>query len=92
MDIGKEIFEQIEKLCLSVTAETYESRVWQGREKLLLLHELGWEQAEAYPILLSYSNRFEDGLAQDCLADILDFAAGWCSPQNAVWEPADSSL
>ena len=86
MDTYKGIIAQMKKLCTSVTESTYEYRVQQGRQMLVQLHDLGFEENCIYESLLQHYNSLEDGLSRDCLGDIMDFVIGWCAPQNHIWK------
>lgn len=44
------------------------------------------EKERVYQVLLQDHNALEDGLSRDYMADLLDYAAGWCSPQNRIWD------
>ena len=86
MDNVKEIIAQIKKLSLTVTENTYDAEIQQGYELLIRLHDLGIEKDNVYQLLFQYHNSLEDGLSRDYVADILDYVAGWCSPQYRIWE------
>lgn len=81
-----QIIAEIKKISLTVTENTYNTRLQQGYELLLRLRDLGIEQDNVYQLLLQYHNSLADNLSQDFIADILDYVIGWCSPQYRIWE------
>lgn len=86
MDVGEEMIVQIKGLCSLVTEDTYDSVIQQGRDLLCGLRDLGMEQEKVYQLLLQYHGSMKNSLSRDCMGDILDFAAGWCSPQMKIWQ------
>lgn len=79
------IISKIKELCSAVTESTYDQTILQGYNLLLTLHAMGVNQEQVYQSLLEYYNNLEDSMIRDCAGDILDFAAGWCSPQWFIW-------
>lgn len=77
---------QIKQLCESATKYTYDNALRQGREYLLILRELGVGAEQVYQPLYDYYKQLEDGMIRDCVADLLDFVVGWCSPQWVIWK------
>ncbi len=86
MENSEEIFKQIISICSSVTESTYSDGLQQGYELLLLLHDLGIEKNSVYQTLTQYYNSLEECLSRDCIADMMDFVVGWCSPQKYIWK------
>lgn len=85
MNNYQELLEELYKICISITEATYESGVKQGYQLLVKLHNLGIDKDRVYQSLLSYYNSLVSDLSRNCLADIMDFIVGWCSPQNCIW-------
>ncbi len=83
---SEEILAQIKKICLSITESSYDNGIQQGYELLIQLHDLGLEKETIYQALFQYYNGLEDGLLRDCMADMMDFIVGWCSPDKYVWK------
>lgn len=81
---------QIKALCASVTEQTYHAILRQGYKCLTALHDMGQNQQQVYQPLADYYSRLEDGIARDCVAYLLDFVIGWCSPQWHIWRSEDS--
>ena len=50
------------------------------------LHDAGMEKERVYQALLQDHNALEDSPSRDYMADLLDYAAGWCSPQDRIWD------
>lgn len=85
MDLGDQLFSQIEDMCSAVTKDTYAACIQQGYAILIRLHDLELTQEQVCHRLLQYHNCLGDGMAQDCIADIMDFVVGWCAPQWYIW-------
>lgn len=85
MDNCQELLEELYKICIFVTEFTYENSVKQGYQLLVKLHNLGMDKESVYQSLFSYYNNLVSDLSRDCLADIMDFVVGWCSPQHCIW-------
>lgn len=85
MNDCQELLEEIYKICLSITESTYEDGVNQGYQLLVKLHHLGIDKEHVYQSLLLYYKKQDNDLSCNCLADIMDFVVGWCSPQNCIW-------
>ena len=86
MNNSEEMIAQIKILCSSVTEDSYDVIIQRCQKLLSKLCDLGLERESVYHILLEYYNNLEDGLTSDCVADVLDFIAGWCSPQKRIWK------
>lgn len=78
--------DEIKKISLTVTENTYDIGKQQGYELLLKLHDLGLEKDKVYQLLFEFHNILEDNLSRCYIADILDYVCGWCSPQYRIWE------
>lgn len=87
---SEQVLCQIKELCASVTNQNYNNILWQGYEYLTVLRDMGQSQEQVYQPLLDLYNYLEDGTAKDCVADLLDFVVGWCSPKLFIWK-SDSS-
>lgn len=85
MNNEEEMIVQIKMLCSVVTKNNYPRVIQQSYEVVSKLCDLGVEKEVVYQSLFEYYQSLEDGLAQDCVADILDFIVGWCSPQKRIW-------
>lgn len=81
----EEIIEQIKILASSVAENTYSTKMEQGYELLVKLHDLGVDKEDVYQPLLEYHSSLEDDISYDYIGDILDYVAGWCSPQRCIW-------
>ena len=81
----EEMLEQIKILSSSVTEETYGTKLEQGYDLLVKLHDLGVDKDAVYQPLLAYHSSLEDGMAYDYIADILDYVVGWCAPHRSIW-------
>lgn len=82
----EQVICEIKELCASVTECTYNDILWQGYGRLTVLYAMGQNQEQVYQSLVDYYNQLKDGIIQDCVADLLDFAVGWCSPQWYIWK------
>lgn len=82
----EKFIEQIKILSSSVTENTYSTKMMQGYELLVQLHNLGIDKESVYLPLLEYHSSLEDGISYDYIAEILDYVVGWCSPRNHLWE------
>lgn len=78
--------DEIKKISLTVTENTYDIGKQQGYELLLKLHDLGLEKDKVYQLLFEFHNSLEDNLSRCYIADILDYVCGWCSSQYRIWE------
>lgn len=81
----EEIITQIQILSSHITEDTYCIRIRQGYELLVRLHDMGIGKESVYQPLFQYHNSLEDSCSRDYMADILDYVAGWCSPQDYIW-------
>lgn len=81
----EEIITQIKILSAYITEDTYFILIRQGYELLVRSYDMGVGKERVYQPLFQYHNSLDDGLARDYIADILDYAAGWCSPQGSIW-------
>lgn len=81
----EEIMEQMKLLSTSVTKEEYNTYLEQGYELLVKLRDSGADKDSVYQTLSEYFKSLEDGLSYGFIADILDFVAGWCSPEKNIW-------
>lgn len=81
----EEIIAQIKILSSHITEDAYCIRIRQGYELLVRLHDMGVEKESVYQPLFQYHNSLEDSRSRDYMADILDYVAGWCSPQYYIW-------
>lgn len=86
MSDSEEIMEQIKTLCSSATKDTYDTVISQGYELLSMLCNLSVEKEEVYQLLLQYHDSMDDSLCRDCVADLLDYAVGWCAPDKYIWK------
>ncbi|MDE6625232.1 MAG: hypothetical protein K2K56_02545 [Lachnospiraceae bacterium] len=86
MNNSEEVIAQIKILCSSVTEDSYNVIIQRCHKLLSKLCDLGLERESVYQILLEYYNNLEDGITSDCVADVLDFIVGWCSPQKRIWK------
>ena len=82
----EEILAQIRRLSLGITEECYSAGVREGYRLLTELHDAGMEKERVYQALLQDHNALEDSPSRDYMADLLDYAAGWCSPQDRIWD------
>lgn len=82
----EKIINQMKELCSSVTGSTYDDVIQQNYELLKRLNNLGVEKEIVYQSLLQYHNSLETGLARECIADVLDYIVGWCSPDKCMWK------
>ena len=85
MDNVKEIIEQIKILSESVTEDTFNTRVTQGYELLVKLHDFGADKESVYRPLLEYQSSLADGISNDCISEIMDFVVGFCQPEKWIW-------
>lgn len=86
---AEQVMNQIKELCASVTECTYTDILQQGYERLTVLHDMGQTQEQVYQSLIDYSNHLEEGVIWDCVADLMDFVVGWCSPQRYIWKSSE---
>jgi hypothetical protein len=57
------------------------------RKKLIAFKNLGGSQREAHKILAEIRNEFKnDGIKEDIILALLDFACGWCQIKFKIWE------
>lgn len=82
----EKIINQMKELCSFVTGSTYDDDIQQNYELLKSLNNLGVEKEIVYQSFLQYHNSLEAGLAQECIAEVLDYIVGWCSPEKCVWK------
>ncbi len=85
MNSRDKIIEQIKELSTYVTENTYNTKIKEGYELLLKLHDLGIDKENVYQPLLEYLGSLDDTISYDYIADILDYVGGWCSPQWRIW-------
>lgn len=81
----EQIMEQIKLLSSSVTENTYSTKLEQGYELLVKLHDFGVDKESVYRSLLEYHGNMEDGISFNYISDILDYVVGWCSPGKCIW-------
>ena len=86
MENSEEMIAQIKILCSSVTEDSYDVIIQRCHKLLSKLCDLGLERESVYHILLEYYNNLEGGIISDCVADVLDFVVGWCSPHKRIWK------
>lgn len=86
MNNSEDMIAQIKILCSSVTEDSYDVIIQQCHKLLSNLCDLDLERESIYHILLEYYNNLDDGITGDCVADVLDFIVGWCSPQKRIWK------